>query len=178
MRGLTFTRTSNIDTVWHVLVEIYAEVWEARMHEIHYSAERYGERLARHASEPGWEVLLGYDGREVAGYVYGSTVRSDSRWWSRMSPSPAPQYIDVPSFAFKEGMLRPRWRSLGLARWGHDQLLATRPEKQSVLLVNPRANSGKIMRRYEDWGYRKIGMQQPAPDGPILTAMIRSVNRD
>ncbi|MEE1929579.1 GNAT family N-acetyltransferase [Streptomyces sp. TRM 70351] len=174
-KNISLTRTSDIDAVWSTLVEIYAKVWGERLHEPHYSVERYGERLARHASEPGWEALIGYDGAEAIGYAYGNTIQHDDRWWSRTTPAPLPAHVRVLTFAFKEGMLRARWRALGLAQRGHDELLTARRETQSVLLVNPRSGGGKVKALYESWGYQEIGTQQPTADGPVLSAMIRSI---
>ncbi len=92
--------------------------------------------------------------------------------------APLPQSVmERPTIALKEGMLLPRWRGRGLARAGHDELLATRPEEQVMLMVNPEAGGGKVKALYEGWGYREVSSQQPSTDGPVLTAMLRAVRQ-
>ncbi|MFD4814778.1 GNAT family N-acetyltransferase, partial [Streptomyces sp. NPDC058418] len=141
----------------------------------HYSVERYGERLARHASEPGWEAVVGFDGAEPVGYAYINTLQPDDRWWRRMTTPLPPGCTGQPTVALKEIMLRVPWRGTGTARRIHDELLAARPEEQVSLLVNPLAGDGKVKALYEAWGYQEISAQQPAPDGPVLTAMLRAI---
>ncbi|GAA3100492.1 hypothetical protein JOF29_003179 [Kribbella aluminosa] len=51
----------------------------------HYSVERFGEQLARHASDPGWEVVIGYDAEEPVGFAYANSLTPDDRWWRRMT---------------------------------------------------------------------------------------------
>ncbi|MFI9724526.1 hypothetical protein ACIHFE_33690 [Streptomyces sp. NPDC052396] len=59
-------------------------------------------------------------------------------------------------------MVRVPWRKTGSARRIHDELLAE-------------AGRGKVVALYESWGYEKISEQQPSPDGPVLTAMLRDI---
>ncbi|MFJ2111553.1 hypothetical protein ACIOEX_06480 [Streptomyces sp. NPDC087850] len=87
----------------------------------------------------------------------------------------AAEHTDTPTVALKEGMLLQPWRGTGIARRGHDELLTHRPENQASLLVNPLAGDGKVKALYESWGYASIGEQQPSPDGPVLTAMLRAI---
>ncbi|GHF43928.1 hypothetical protein GCM10010218_26530 [Streptomyces mashuensis] len=146
-----------------------------QLHRPHYSVERYGERLARHANDPGWEAVIGYDGDEPIGYAYVNTLTPDDRWWKRMAtPLPA-DCTSTPTVALKEIMVRERWRKTGSARRIHDELLAGRPEKRVSLLVNAEAGDGKVLALYESWGYTTISHQQPSPDGPVLTAMLRDI---
>lgn len=164
-----------IDAVWNTLIDVYAEVRADQLHQPHYSVERYGERLARHASEPGWEAVIGYDCDEPVGYAYVNTLQPDDRWWRRMTTPLPPGCTDRPTVALKEIMLRTPWRGTGTARRIHDELLGHRPEEQVTLLVNPLAGDGKVRALYESWGYKKISTQQPSVDGPILTAMLRTI---
>lgn len=73
-------------------------------------------------------------------------------------------------------MLRVPWRGTGAARRIHDALLEGRPEQQESLLVNPLAGEGKVQALYERWGYSRISTQQPSLDGPVLTAMLRTIH--
>ena len=174
--GIELRHTSDIKAVWDTLIEIYAEVRADQLHQPHYSVERYGERLARHAAEPGWEVVVGYDGEDPAGYAYVNTIERDDRWWYRMT-TPLPEgTTSHPTVALKEIMLRTPWRGMGLAREIHDELLVHRPEEQVSLLGNAQSGNGKVKALYERWGYREIGEQHPSPDGPVLTAMLRAIS--
>jgi hypothetical protein len=163
-------------TWWDTLIEVYAEVRADRLHDPHYSVERYGERLARHASEPGWEALAGYDGDEAVGYAYGNTIDFGDRYWKRIT-SPLPDSLTAaPTLALKEIMVRVPWRKTGASRGIHDGLLAQRSEPQVTLMVNPLAGDGKVHGLYESWGYRDIGESQPSPDSPVLMAMVRAIH--
>ncbi len=166
-----------IDGVWSTLIDVYAEVRADRLHDPHYSVERYGERLARHAAEPGWEVVIGFDGSEPVGYAYANTLQPDDRWWRRMTPPLPDSDTGTPTIAVKEIMLRTSWRGKGIARRIHDELLSARPEEQVTLLVNPLAGDGKVKALYEAWGYREVSSQQPSMDGPVLTAMLRPIRQ-
>ncbi|MEV7682878.1 GNAT family N-acetyltransferase [Streptomyces sp. NPDC088341] len=173
--GIELRHATDIDAVRKTLIEVYAEVHADHLHRPHYSVERYGERLARHATEPGWEAVIGYHDDQPAGYAYANAIAPDDRWWRRMS-TPLPEgTTERSTVALKEIMLRVPWRGTGLARRIHDELLAHRPEEQVSLLVNPLNGDGKVKDLYERWGYREISMQQPSADGPVLTAMVRAI---
>ncbi|MGP3949766.1 hypothetical protein [Streptomyces sp. 7N604] len=93
INGIDLRHALDVEPVWHELIEVYAEVRADQLHQPHYSVERYGERLARHASEPGWEAVIAYDGEEPVGYAYVNTLQPDDRWWRRMTtpcPTDAP----------------------------------------------------------------------------------------
>ncbi|MGW7294756.1 GNAT family N-acetyltransferase [Streptomyces xiamenensis] len=171
---IEYRRATDLDSVWSLLIDIYATVRADRLHDPHYSVDRYGERLTRHAAEPGWEAVIGFDGAEPVGYAYVNTLRHDDRWWHRMSTLPPQNVMDKPTVALKEGMLLPPWRGRGIARAGHDALLAARPEEQATLMVNPLAGDGKVKALYEAWGYWEVSSQKPSVDGPVLTAMLRA----
>ncbi|MGW6741489.1 GNAT family N-acetyltransferase [Streptomyces sp. NPDC055025] len=173
--GIELRHATDIDAVRNTLIEVYAEVHADRLHRPHYSVERYGERLARHATEPGWEAVIGYHDDQPVGYAYANAIAPDDRWWRRMSTPPPEGTTERSTVALKEIMLRVPWRGTGLARRIHDELLAHRPEEQVSLLVNPLNGDGKVKDLYERWGYREISTQRPSADGPILTAMVRAI---
>ncbi|WP_328913281.1 MULTISPECIES: GNAT family N-acetyltransferase [unclassified Streptomyces] len=166
-----------IEPVWDTLIQVYAEVRADRLHDPHYSVERYGERLARHASEPGWEAVVGYDGEDAVGYAYANTINQGDRYWKRVT-SPVPDSLtEIPTVALKEIMVRVPWRKTGASRRIHDDLLAQRSETQVTLMVNPLAGEGKVHALYKAWGYADIGTSQPSPDSPVLMAMVSTIPR-
>jgi hypothetical protein len=90
---------TTIDSVWNTLIDVYAEVRADQLRLPHYSVERYRERLARHASEPGWEAVIGFDGTEPVGYAYVNTLTPDDRWWQRMTTTLPDGCVDRPTVA-------------------------------------------------------------------------------
>lgn len=171
--GIALRHSTVIDEVWSTLIEVYADVRADQLHLPHYSVERFGEQLARHASDPGWEVVVGYDAAEPVGFAYANSLTPDDRWWRRMTTPLPDGCTERPTVAVKEIMLRKPWRGQGIARLIHDELLRDRPEEQVSLLVNALNGNGKVKALYESWGYQPISTQQPSVDGPVLTVMLR-----
>lgn len=178
MSDVELRHVLDAESVWRTLISVYADVRAPLIHLPHYSVERYSERLARHAAEPGWEAVIGYDAGEPVGYAYANALASDDRWWSRMT-IPLPEgFTEISTMALKEIMVRSPWRGTGTARRIHDELLSQRSEQRVTLLVNPLAGDGKVQALYETWGYSAFNGQQPSPDSPALTAMIRATRMD
>jgi hypothetical protein len=173
--GIELRHFRDVEPVWDTLIDIYAEVRADRLHDPHYSVERYAERLARHASEPGWEAVIGYDGDQAVGYAYGNRIEHGDRYWQRITSALPDTLTKTPTLALKEIMVRVPWRKTGASVGIHDALLSRRPETQVTLMVNPLAGDGKVHHLYETWGYRDIGQSQPSPDSPVLTAMVREL---
>ncbi len=169
-------RFTHIAEVRQTIIDIYADVRADLLNHPNYRISAFSERLDRHGSEPGWTAVIAYDGTDPVGYAYANTIEPGNRWWTRMT-SPAPdRFAQVPVVALKEIMVRVPWRGTGTARRIHDALLSGRQEAYVSLLVNPAAGDGKVQRLYESWGYHPISTQQPSPESPKLTAMIRSTD--
>ncbi|MEU3572192.1 GNAT family N-acetyltransferase [Kitasatospora sp. NPDC036755] len=155
------------------LLDVYADVRAPLLHLANYRVQTFAERLDRHATEPGFALVLGYDGDVPIGYAYGNTADADDRYWKRMSGPLPDGFTDTPVLVIKEIGVRIPWRGTGTARRIHDELLAHRTEDRVTLMVNPLAGDGKVQALYESWGYQAFNSQQPSPDSPRLTAMIR-----
>ncbi|GAA1165311.1 GNAT superfamily N-acetyltransferase [Kitasatospora gansuensis] len=155
------------------LLEAYADVRAPLLHLANYRVEAFVERLDRHATEPGFELVLGYDGQVPVGYAYGNTVDAGDRYWRRMSEPLPVGFTDTPVLAIKEIGVRTPWRGTGTARRIHDGLLTHRGEDRVALMVNPLAGDGKVLRLYEAWGYQAFNVQQSSADSPRLIAMVR-----
>nr|WP_035806458.1 acetyltransferase [Kitasatospora mediocidica] len=155
------------------LLDVYADVRAPLLHLVNYRVQTFAERLDRHATEPGFELILGHDGDVPIGYAYGNTVDADDRYWKRMA-EPLPEgFTDTPVLAIKEIGVRTPWRGTGTARRIHDELLAQRTEDRVALMVNPLAGDGRVQALYETWGYHAFNSQLPTPESPRLTAMVR-----
>ncbi|MBT2489117.1 GNAT family N-acetyltransferase [Streptomyces sp. ISL-96] len=157
------------------LLDVYAEVRAPLLHLPNYAVTAFGERIDRHATEPGFTAVLAYADGHPVGYAYGNTIEHGDRYWQRTSPMPADKYTERPAVALKEIGVRPAWRKTGTARRIHDALLATRDEQFVTLMVNPAAGDGKVRTLYESWGYEDIGQSQPSLASPVLTVMIRAM---
>ncbi|GAA1941652.1 GNAT family N-acetyltransferase [Kitasatospora viridis] len=155
------------------LLDVYADVRAPLLHLPNYRVETFAERLDRHATEPGFELVLGYHGDDPIGYAYGNTADANDRYWKRMTEPLPDGYADSPVLVIKEIGVRTPWRGTGTARRIHDELLAQRTEGRVTLMVNPLAGEGKVQGVYESWGYRAINSQQPSPESPRLVAMVR-----
>ncbi|MCC9307470.1 GNAT family N-acetyltransferase [Kitasatospora sp. RB6PN24] len=155
------------------LLDVYADVRAPLLHLANYRVEAFAERLDRHSEEPGFELVLGYDGDVPIGYAYGNTADADDRYWKRMAEPLPDGFTDTPVLVIKEIGVRIPWRGTGTARRIHDELLAHRTEGRVTLMVNPLAGDGKVRALYESWGYQAVNSQQPSPDSPRLTAMLR-----
>ncbi|MEU4897521.1 GNAT family N-acetyltransferase [Streptomyces sp. NPDC044780] len=172
--NVSFVRIGDVESVWDDLVGIYKECWAHKLHLPHYAPEAFGERLRRHAVEPGWEAVVAYDSGEPIGYIYANRLTGgDDRWWRRIRPEPKPTMAGASTVAVKEMMVHQRWRRQGTARKLHDVLLAGRPETQVSLMVNPLNQDGRVQALYVSWGYVVVGTAQSSPEAPVLTVMVR-----
>lgn len=171
---ISIERYTDLAGIRQVLLDVYADVRHDIIHLPHYSVDSFAERLDRHATEDGWEVVIGYDGIEPVGYAYGNTVLAGNRWWTRMDEPLPDGYNQVATLALKELGVRPAWRKTGASLRLHDALLANRSEPRVTLLVNPKAGEGKVQAIYASWGYEPFNHQTPSPGSPPLTAMARA----
>jgi hypothetical protein len=179
--ALTFRRTSDVDSVRRLLLDIHVEVRGdfGLMDREFYSRERYEERLNSYSSRPGWEAVIAYEGDEPAGYVFAVPLGPDTGWWSSMHEPLPEDYTredGTRTLALNEILVRRPWRGAhgrGTARRLHETLLAERTEQRVTLLVNPALSGGRLKAVYESWGYQEIGRQQPFADSPVFATMMR-----
>jgi GNAT superfamily N-acetyltransferase len=164
---------AELDTVRGDLLDVYAEVRAPLLHLANYAVSSFGERLDRHAAEPGFQAVLAYEGQNPVGYVYGNRIEDGDRYWQRTHPVPSEKYTAQAAVALKEIGVRTAWRGTGVARRIHDAFLADRSERYVTLMVNQAAGDGKVHALYRSWGYEDLGYSQPSPASPHLTVMIR-----
>lgn len=155
------------------LLDVYAAVRAPLLHLPNYAITAFGERLDRHAGEPGFMAVLAYADGQPVGYAYGNRIEHGDRYWQRTSPMPAEKFTEHPVLALKEIGVREAWRKTGTARRIHDAMLAARDEPYVTLMVNSAAGNGKVHNLYRSWGYEDLGQSQPSPTSPLLAVMIR-----
>ncbi|MGI5341869.1 N-acetyltransferase family protein [Streptomyces sp. CA-181903] len=169
---------TDVKAVRETLLEVFADVYAAEADAFH-SVDRFAERLDMHASRPGWEAVVAYDGREPAGFAYGVPLAAGGRWWSHMI-TPLPDGYDREdgrrTLAFNELMIRQPWRGTGLSTRLHDALLSGRTEERVTLLVDPKHPG--VVKLYRSWGYEEVGSQRPFPDSPVFLCMTRPLRLD
>lgn len=99
---------------------MHAEVRTLSLHLPHYAVTAFGERIDRHATEPGFTAVLAYADNQPVGYAYSNTIEHGDRYWQRTSPAPTEKYTERPAMALKEIGVHPSWRKTGTARRIHD----------------------------------------------------------
>ncbi|RST05479.1 GNAT family N-acetyltransferase [Streptomyces sp. WAC07149] len=170
-------RFTDVEQACLPLIEAYSDVRAPLLHLPNYSVPTLAERLQRYGRTPGFSAVLAFDAEDrPVGYAYGNTVQAGDLWWRRISNDLDAEYTRAPTLALREIGVTAALRGTGLARRIHDELLAGREDRYASLMVNPAAGQGKVQRVYEAWGYAPIGPVQPAPDSPVLTAMVRPLN--
>ncbi|MCX5396933.1 GNAT family N-acetyltransferase [Streptomyces sp. NBC_00102] len=145
-----------------------------------YEVARFDERLSSYASRPGWAATVGYEDGQPVGFAFGVPLGPDTRWWSAMTTPLPDGYTEengTRTVALNEIVVRKPWRGRGIAWQIHEAWLAQRKEERVTLLVNPTAGNGAVLARYEAWGYRKVGDQQPFSDSPVFASMTRPVRQ-
>ncbi|WP_182660066.1 GNAT family N-acetyltransferase [Streptomyces calidiresistens] len=157
------------------LLDVYAEVRAPLLHLPNYAVTAFGERLDRHAAEPGFTTVLAYADGHPVGYAYANTIEHGDRYWQRTTPTPAERQTERPAVTLKEIGVRPARRKTGTARRIHHAILADRAEPHVTLMVNPAAGDRKVHVLYRSWGYEDIEQSRPSPASPLLTVMIHAI---
>ncbi|WP_240804280.1 GNAT family N-acetyltransferase [Streptomyces sp. A0592] len=161
----TFTHT-DLPTIRQTLIDIHAHIPEYPADD--EFAQRFPWFVDHWGKNPGFVCVMGYDGPTPVGYAYGAPLTEGREWW-RGQLDPVPE--KTVTFAVSELMVLPRWRKTGTAERLHATLLHGRPEALAVLLVD--TTHPKVQSAYEEWGYSKVGEQQPFPDSPVYAVMLR-----
>ncbi len=159
-----------------LLLDVYREIYADKDQAFH-DVDRFAERADMYALLDGWCAVLGRTGGSgggVTGYAFGAPLPAGSAWWNSAA-DPLPEDFTREdgrrTFAVFEVMVRRPWRGTGEAHRLHERLLHGRPEQRATLLVD--ASHPAVRRRYEQWGYRALGNQQPFADAPVYTMMLR-----
>lgn len=163
-------RHDDIAAIRQTLLDVHAGIPE-------YSAddpfvERFPWFVDHWGSHPEFTCVIGYDGGEAVGFIYGAPQNPEREWW-REHLAEVPEHSRT--YAVSELMVRPEWRKTGAADQLHDALLEGRDEALAVLLVD--VTHPRVQARYESWGYRKVGERQPFADSPRYAVMLLALRQ-
>lgn len=168
---------ADLDQVRGLIIDVYADVYADDLDDPFHSVERFAERLDNHVTAPNWEAVVGWDGDQPVGYVYGASLRPNTRWWDDLEPSVTDETFTAEpgsrTLGIFELMVRKPWRGTGTAHAIHEELVTTRPEQRSSLAVDH--DHPRVRAMYERWGYRFVGAHRPFPDAPLLDIMVRDL---
>jgi GNAT superfamily N-acetyltransferase len=155
------------------LVAVHVDARAELVHQPFYSPERFAERLAGHVAEPGFELVTGRIGDVLVGYAYGSSLPTDTRFWSSIEGTYDPEFVAETgsrTFWLRELLVRKRYQQRGFAHQLHDALLANRSEERAVLFVRG-DNPARLL--YLRWGWSVVGLLSPQGDSPRFDVMLR-----
>lgn len=138
-----------------------------------YSRGRFLERTGRQVHRPGFELLaaVDVDTRALAGFCFGFSF-GEGGWWGGETTEPPAEVLTAEKVAVIELVLRKAYRGRGYGKALLEAFLAGRPEPWATLLAHPAAPAHA---RYERWGWRKVGTVRPAPDAPVVDAMVLNI---
>lgn len=156
-----------------ILLDVYAEIYAAKLADPFFSVPRYWERLEAYASRPGFGLVIGSLDDAVIGYALGFTLPAGSGWWRGLVDEVDPDLVredGTRTFAITEIMVRQAWRRRGYARALHDGLLSERTEQRATLLVLPDNTPARTA--YLAWGWDRVGGLKPFDDAPTYDAMV------
>jgi GNAT superfamily N-acetyltransferase len=136
--------------------------------------DNFRQQLDKHMTQPGWELITANVNDEIAGYIYGFTLTSETDWWHGLVTAVSEDFTTEDgerTLAISELLVRTRWRRQGVATALQERLLVDRPEKRATLLVQPSYEAAQAA--YAKWGWRKTGQLQPSWQGaPLYDVMI------
>ena len=170
-QGTALAQLENIEPV-------YAEAYiEPPYNEGPDDVAEFGKGWPSRVAQPCFRLVVARQGTDVIGFTFGHQLAPSTQWWNGMLDSVESDTTverKGRTFAIIELAVDTRWRRKGIARQLHSYLLAGLREERATLLVRPEASAAG--RAYSSWGYRVIGRLQPFTEGPIYSAMMRSLD--
>ncbi|MET8870764.1 GNAT family N-acetyltransferase [Nocardia sp. NPDC004604] len=126
-------------------------------------------------------MVIAFQDGQPAGQTWGWSLSPNAPWWNNFQPDDAiydraafTNEDGTRTFALSEIMVCANYTGRGLARALHDELLGSRHEKRSTLLVEP--DNRRAYRAYRTWGWTRAGITKPSwPDAPTFDVLIRDL---
>jgi GNAT superfamily N-acetyltransferase len=160
------------DTVEAVYVRSYVEAIASG--DPFDSVDAFMQRFDFYTTQPGFDLVVAYQGGAAIGQTWGWPLTEHSVWWEGFLAEPEPGFTREDgrrTFALSEIMVSQEWAGKGVAHALHDHLLAARPESRATLLVEP--ENTRAYRAYLHWGWRKITQLRPGWDNaPVFDVLI------
>lgn len=140
-----------------------------------FSRERYLRNLLDdYVALPHFKVVTAWNGGELVGFVYGSSLPSGSQWWKdvkELLPEGFTEENGNRTLALFDIVVKNSFRGQGIGSQLHTKLLQGRSEERVTLLSEPELQPAYMI--WQHWGYQKIGTAEPAKDGTVLDVFIR-----
>jgi ribosomal protein S18 acetylase RimI-like enzyme len=95
---------------------------------------------------------------ELAGFVFGYSLRPDRGWWDGLTPEPPDGFTSETgsrTVVLAEIEVRKAWQGKGLGHRLNDAFLSGRAEERATLATGPKADAARAL--YERWGWRRAG---------------------
>lgn len=164
----TLTPTEARDSIEH-LKAVYGAVFsQPPYNEEPHMVPVFAEAVDTDSRQPGFTMVVAWCERTPVGFAYGYTIPKGAWRWPTDQPTP-PELAAVPKFTVMEWAVLPECRGQGIGRTLMHALLATRPERWSVLTVHPDAEARVI---YERAGWRHIASTTPTEHWPSMNVMV------
>lgn len=147
------------------LIELYEVVYaEPPYSEGPAEVAEFRQRLGGQLAQPGFALVAGWCGPQLAGYVFGFTLTPSCDVWDTILISGGPLCPGGAAAGVvyvSELLVRPAARRLGVATGLLDGLFRDRPERYAALLAHPGAAAAQAT--YARLGWRKVGWGSPFP---------------
>ncbi|MCZ7413680.1 MULTISPECIES: GNAT family N-acetyltransferase [unclassified Streptomyces] len=148
----------------HSWARVYEEVYAHAIDLSDHCDPPIAERLTRHAGRPGFALVAARADDEIAGYLYGYTLPTDSLWWEGLTPEPSPEFTrEHPgrTVGLCELLVAPRWRRGHIGISLVAAFLAERTEERAAALIAD--GNDVVLDRYADHGFHRVGTLEPYP---------------
>ncbi|MFD8725473.1 GNAT family N-acetyltransferase [Streptomyces sp. NPDC059629] len=154
----------DLPQIRQTIIEIHADAQGNGMDEFR---KKFAWFVDHWGTREGYRCVIAYDGDTAVGFAYGAPAIESREWWR--------EHVDqVPektlTFAYSELAVRQAYRKQGISDLLSRVLLEDRTEDLAVLLVD--VTHPRVQKLYEDWGFKKVGEQQPFPDSPVFAVML------
>ncbi|MFD0428085.1 hypothetical protein ACFQ60_07590 [Streptomyces zhihengii] len=161
----------DLDQIRETILDIHVEVRhrDFGLTGPFYDRDRFDERLAAYASRPGWTAVLGYDGEQPAGFCFGTTLASDTKWWDSMLE---PQPVELTredghrTVALNEIVVRKEWRGRSIAWQLHEAWLGPALKSVSPSWSTPRPEAAPSKPATRPGATNPLALSSPSPTHP------------